>query len=438
MNHSIHIRTVLTALMLSSAAMAMPVVAQTAEPEAISSNVDSATRGPINAQDRIAGLGYKKLSSDAQLSSDDGTIVAHLSLDYAFASAPTTREVDGASTVTSSFTNVSAKLAVPLNSAEAGSKVDFRSFGNQAKLTINFNHIGATFAEPGQDYGYVYDFGATCLRKAGDDWKIRDAAILDPNEAEAQITAFINAFRANQKAPMSLGGAMDKAAALDAVGPFGAIATKACRPGPAHTIKNENQLGDRFALATLGQDEYRAWFNRNRGNERVFYFGGEASLGYNRFSVVNSSTYRADKFDRIGFDGSLRIGLIFPSLDTQVSIGAGYTRRFVPGDEVEICSPPNGIGATTCAKGLPSIPTPSETAYAELRVRKVLLRRDDDTPLLAIAPSIAYVEKDKNFELRVPLYFQRNEKGGLDAGVQAVWNNASSRFAIGAFVGVPF
>ena len=409
----------------------------TEQPLNVSPRIDSATRGPIEGVDRISGLGYDKLNTDAQLSSDDGTIVAHLSLDYSFSGKPVVTSTHEGNFVGSSFTNVSAKLAVPLNPSDKGSNLDFKTFGNQAKLTLNFNHFNATFAEPGTDYPLIYDFAATCVNEAGKTW-LDDAITVAPDARLLQMSIFLREFRVAQYENLPVGAALDRAAKKVGAESFGAAALTACRPGKGLKIKNENVLGDLFAQQTLSVADYKTWRARNRGHDSIFYYGADVSVGYNRFTIANSITFIEDRVNKVGFDASFHAGLILPNWDTQVSIGGGYTRRFKSGAEVQLCSPPNLSGVTKCAKGLGSVPVASETGYVETTARKILLRRKDGTPLLAMAPSVSYIFEEKDFQAKLPVYFQRNEKGGLDAGVQAVWNNSTQNFAIGAFIGVPF
>ena len=41
-------------------------------------------------------------------------------------------------------------------------------------------------------------------------------------------------------------------------------------------------------------------------------------------------------------------------------------------------------------------------------------------------------------QFELPVYLQRSDSGGLDAGIKATYNTGKSKFAVGAFVGLPF
>lgn len=62
------------------------------------------------------------------------------------------------------------------------------------------------------------------------------------------------------------------------------------------------------------------------------------------------------------------------------------------------------------------MPAAERRGYASVNLRKVLLRNW--------------------FEL--PVYLQRSDDGGLDAGVRAIFNTGSDKFGLGAFIGEPF
>ena len=56
---------------------------------------------------------------------------------------------------------------------------------------------------------------------------------------------------------------------------------------------------------------------------------------------------------------------------------------------------------------------------------------------MAIAPQVTYDTEDDEFLVEVPLYLQRNENSGLDAGIEFNYSSERDDFAVGFFVGVP-
>lgn len=425
-----------------AAATPKPVNAQSAYgPEQVPPGVETASKGPIGDSNRIAGLGFSELTPDAQLSTADGAVSADLSLDYSFAASPVSKDTPLGSVITGSFSNVSIKASIPLNPDKTGSSIDFKNFGNKGKFTLNFNHFAPRFASPAGQGKYFFRFGEACLNEAGAAWiaspQIDNGRVLETAERQAQVKTMLAGYRGEMAGTLLWDEAIEKSSALPKSGAFGKSAAQQCVAGAGHPLQSDTDLARRYAEAALDAQEYKVWRRSIVSVGRTVFYGGDASFGYNRFEIANRQTLLVDRIERVGFDINFHGGIIFAGSSTLVSIGVGYTRAYEPKKVIDQCLP-NLSGGCTNLKGQDGLPDRKDTAYAEIGLRKVLLRDRHGDPLVGIAPKITYIREDDAFQVSIPLYFQRSKKGGLDAGVQAIWNSDKKRVAIGAFIGVPF
>ncbi len=410
---------------------------------AVTPGIETAQRGPIADDLRVAGLGYEELKADAQLSTSDGMVSADFSLNYNFAGAPKTVTAGDRRVVFGSFTNVSVKASVPLNSAEQGSSVDFKNFGNNGRLTINFNHFSPSFADPVGLVPFNYRFAETCLTEQAKAWtehpQVESGRVLTLEQRQAQTAAVLGKYRALNGDPTLWDEKVSEATHVDGAGGFGAVALQQCTAGNGHPMLSDTDLVLKYAALTLtGPGEYQEFRNRYISPSRTFFWGGSVSLGYNRFSVVNRPAFAIDRTGRVGFDANMRIGQIWSQSGTMIALGGGYTRTYQAKADVEICGAPNSSGVSTCITGQDGVPARTDTGYAELSLRQVVLRDKHGRPLIGIAPRAAYILEDKAFQVTFPVFFQHSKEGGLDAGIQAIWNSDKKRVAVGAFIGVPF
>ena len=405
--------------------------------------IEPARKGPIADDLRVAGLGYEELNADAQLSTSDGMVSADFSLDYNFAGAPRTIKTAKGNVVFGSYTNVSVKASVPLNPVKQGSSVDFKNFGNNGHLTVNFNHFAPSFADPVELVPFKARFAETCLVEQAKEWtehtQVEGGKVLTPEQRLSQTTVVLGAFRGSDNADELWDERVSAAAGADGAGGFGAVALQQCTAGNGHPMLSDTDLVLKYASLTLTRPgEYQAFSNRFIKPSTTGFWGGSLSLGFNRFSIVNRPAFVIDRTQRVGFDLNMRAGKIWSQSGLMVAIGGGYTRTYKAKDEVEICGAPNISGVSTCIKGLDGAPERTDTAYAEVSLRYVLLRDKHGTPLIGMAPRAAYIREDNAFQVTFPVFFQHSKEGGLDAGIQAIWNSDKKRVAVGAFIGVPF
>lgn len=389
--------------------------------------------GSSQAEDHIQSSGYEVFVPSAQISSNGDQVSLDFSLDYKVAGSrpPSGGQVRG------NFLMVSLKGSVPVNSAKANSLVDFKTFGNNGKLTLGFNYFRPSVTSVASEFPVVRASAAYCVNTAIFDW------INDNHDSSAGYKDALAARERLNKAlePSSNFGAfeiVDEAAGTDkSTGTVGSAIHAACSQANKK-LSNENSFATVFARKALSPAAYNDWRKTNQRGNMTMFLGAEVSLGYNKFSIVDRPSVSQGQVDRIGFDAKGHVGVVLAGTSTLATVNFGFVRSYTAQAVVDVCGPPNLAGTTICVNGQDGPPTRKETGYVGVSVRQVLLRNKYGEPVLGIRPSATYVLKDKDWQFELPFYLQRNESGGLDAGVRVVYNTGMDKVGIGAFVGVPF
>lgn len=418
---------------LGCAALLLGTAIAPAQAEGNHTYLQTTGGGSIAAPDRVASDDIKDVVTSAQIENENEVLTANFSLDLTVVGrAKAAGKSDDDRYVTSRLTNLSVKVSVPMNKAEEGSLVDFKTFGNDGKLTVGFNSYRSSYDLPTTNLPVYGEMAGACLREAGETWREEKRIA---NEPGVEIMVGYLVGEVNQGG--SIDGAMERASKLDGVGDFGPYALAICKVNGTAKIRDDKDYVQ-FGEQALGKEGFAKWKRSQSSPRPSFFFGAEASIGYNRFSVVNRTTVSVDVKDRVGFDANARAGWVFGSQGMVLLASGGYTRSYKPKDVAEVCGPPDLNGNTTCVSGQDGMPGREETAYASVSLRKVLLRNKQGQPILGVRPSVTYVFEDKAWQFELPVYLQRSDSGGLDAGVRAIFNTGSDKFGLGAFVGVPF
>ena len=386
------------------------------------------TGGETSAPEHGASNDLHTSVAKAQISSEDEIVSVNFSLDLTVqhSAAPSTG-------INSSISTVSLKASLPLNSTKDKTPVDFKTFGNDGKVTFGFNHYASKFARPApiQDYD---KFGRVCVDEAGKKW----LAGMGPRATQAERDALSNYLAAYDK---NAADGVPFFAILDLQkggGEFAALAESTCKLGGLAGIGNENQLAEKYGRTALGDAGFSNWRKRFFDPQHTIFFGTEGSVGFNRFSVADRTSLSVIRVDRIGFDLNAHVGLVLGNAHWVFLLTGGYARNYKAQPLVDVCGPPDSSGKSLCINGQDGLPKRTDTGYATGTVRKVLLRNKNGEPLLGIRPSITYILQDKDWQFELPIYIQRNSSGGLDAGIKIIYNTGQSKAGIGAFVGVPF
>lgn len=416
-------------LLLATAAFAEPVAAeQVPAPD----YAGLTSGGSLTAPDTIPSSGFEDTDAKAQLSNEGDQLNADFSFTLNRASAPKGNQ----ETVSGTFFSLSVKASLPLNGTKAGSIVDFKTFGNNGKVSLGFNFFRPTFVTSVQDYPVIVPSERRCIVLASNAWsKDGHNSAADQKKASLLLAAFDKASTSSELGVFEM---LDEATGVSpADGTLAAFVRQRCGINPAYGIRNDSDIALLYASDTLDPAAYAAWRRKHRA-EGTVYFGGEVSLGYNRFEVVDRPTTSIIRPERVGFDANGHVGYILPGASTMLLVEGGFTRAYTAQDAVDVCGPPDPQGRATCVNGQDGLPTRKDTAYIGGSWRQILLRNKYGQPILGMKPSVTYVREDKAWQFALPVYFQRSDTGGLDGGIKATYNTDKDKFSIGAFVGVPF
>ncbi|MDL2352578.1 MAG: hypothetical protein QFC78_07005 [Pseudomonadota bacterium] len=424
----------LSPILVAAALFSAPVSAQQAAPAAF---VGITSGGQISAEDRIASSDSRQHVTSAQISNENDVLTANFAFDLTIAGDISETRRNGAVFYTSSLSNFSVKASVPLNPSKKGSVVDFKTFGNDGKLTLGFNfYRSKLLATSSGESSYVI-FARTCIVEAGAQWR-KDVQVSSRTDIDAQISSVLGRFDSETQANQPLSASLFRAAKQTPDDGFGPFALSTCQAQGTGGIGSYTDYATKYGEKTLGKEGYAAWRQRYFDPQASLFIGAEASLGYNRFSVVDRPSLTIGVKDRVGFDLNGHVGGIFGNSGLLVLASAGYTRTYKAKDTVDVCGPPDATGKSVCINGQDGLPARNDTGYAAVSVRKVLFTNKDGEPIIGVRPSVTFVLEDHAFQFELPVYMQRSSTGGLDAGVRALYNTGSRKFGLGAFVGVPF
>lgn len=390
--------------------------------------------GSVSAPDRVATDDLRDTSTTAQLDSDGTMVVAKFSFDMQIPASVTFVEEGNKYPYYRVRTgSLSIKASVPLNSKGADSQIDFKRFGNNGSVTINFNSYTASFDNPFDNVGEAPFYARVCIVEEGKEWAKKHPDF-DPY-SNPMLSAFdTNDFSSTEAKLLK---AKETAAGVPDDG-FGATAYNACHANGTRGITDDVGYKERFVL--LADPSARAsqtWHQLPERRLTSFFWGGEVSFGYNRFSVVDRTNIRTNGETRIGFDANGRIGVLFDA-GAVLTFSGGYARTFTAKPSIDLCGPPDLSGNSTCVSGEDGMPDRKDTGYFSVSGRLVIARDKQNTPTIGIRPSVTYVMEDKDFQFELPVFFQSNGKGGLDAGIRFIYNSGSKDAGVGAFVGTIF
>lgn len=429
---------------LAALTVAQTAIAQSAETktdEEIASQTAVLSGGEVSASDWSVTNGYNALVATTQVSSEDEQVQANFALSYALGPAPRNKTKDGVKYVSSDIWNFALKAQVPINSPESDSLIDFKSFGVDGSASIALSYLSVSYADPISEDPFLQNLALECVRLRAVEWIDED----DSGSSDAKRTSsktFIDEFSRRLKADATPNGLKAWPEVLDDANealkdnPFASVAMGECQTN--NLPKDNARAIITYFMSNHPRNPVYQSFQRGLPSDQVFFAGLEGSAGLNRFNVVDQTAFALSDTDRVGFDVNGHIGLLINRGNTAIRLGGGYTRAFKAQEVTTICRDQPGSTDQQCLEGQAGVPQRMNTAYADIGLRHVLNRRANGAPQLAIAPSITYIEEENDFQFRLPLYLQSSKEGGLDAGVQAIYNAATDDFGVGAFVGIPF
>ncbi len=441
-------KNVLFAAAMVATTICVPAFAEQG-PDSVVSTLNG---GPISAPDRIAKRGDSTFEPSAEIATEDDQVIANFALDFALAGDPKRTERNGVGYLEGTFWNGSVKASIPIGSGKQPN-IGFKNVGVDGALTFSINHYAPKFPSSESTNSYKNKMAANCAIYAGGEW-IKDQAFrVDDNALSSQLRSFAKHYD-KQMATNPLVPWEDYLVSWEGlkqgIQPIGEFQPTAefqqvyeailaeCKPG-----SEGSPIGDNGGIVFYFQDNFPndpvfMEYRKAVAPQSASFFGIEGTVGLSRFDVLDRSNFRTSDNDKVGFDINAHYGWIFNNADTSFRIGAGAARSFEPQENIQFCRTVVTTNSQECIEGQDGQPVRENTSYVEAGLRHVLSRKKDGSPSLAIAPVVSFDVKETDFQFEVPLYLQRSDKGGLDAGVRAIYSTRKDEFAFGVFVGIPF
>ena len=370
-----------------------------------------------------------------QISSVDNNVVGEFALTWSGGNVEAIKVDSQVIEIGFSRTDVSLKASVPFNATEGDNPfINFSNVGNDAQVSFEFLRRSGTDRTSPQRYDYLAILVGRCLTDVSEEW-LAERSLVQTSDREA-VDSVIAAYRIARASGKQLGSnvstQIDKEIGK-AENAFWQAKSNACRITGSGPIRNQEDLIARYdpsgSLVPDGADI---------GDDGVIFLRGfSASAGYQKFEVLNRSAFRLDTSDRVGFELEAFAGFISGNGSISGRLTGAYVRSFQAQDEVEFC---RDVSTQTqeCLTGSNLLPTRTDSIVLKAEGRVVLNRDDLGRPNLAMAPEVSYNVDDNEWLFDLPIYLQRNEENGLDAGIRLAYGTKDSDFSAGLFVGVPF
>jgi hypothetical protein len=125
------------------------------------------------------------------------------------------------------------------------------------------------------------------------------------------------------------------------------------------------------------------------------------------------------------------LGVLTPG-DTLFALNYANSRGWKAQPKRNVCQPLTNTNATTCAERIIGAPKPDNRQQTELEIKRKL------TTSFAAG---FYLTRDHELEawgVEVPIYFLKNETGGLSGGIVAGYRSDEKRYDLSVFIGQAF
>lgn len=314
--------------------------------------------------------------------------------------------------------NFTAKLTVPFNDTDDNPFVRFKNIGNDVQFEFDFS-------------AYVVG-GRTDTNSSRLDVAMTERCLVGFDKEQPRADA-LKGFKSAQATALTKVRNSDPAKygnftatqipvgliwdAVDEKSPGMAQAITACRVGENNSFKNFERLTDEYSGS-------------------VTYYGLSGRAGLEQYELLNQTAFALENENRLGFELESYAGKITANGNAAVRLSASFARGFDADEPMEVCQD-DMSGMQNCLSGLLQPPQSEDKFFAGIEGRLILSRNEEGEPTMAIAPQFTYDTEDDEFLVEVPLYLQRNEDSGLDAGIEFNYSSERDDFAVGFFVGVP-
>lgn len=334
-----------------------------------------------------------------------------------------------------SRTRLDLKLSIPFEEIEGRDGFfDFKGIGGGEAITLGINFL-QTKANADVDLivrQQVDKARNICIFKTAESWS--QASWPDANSV-VEATQLADAYTREYSSFYPKFGT----AILDRQMAAWAEARGKVADGLHRAINQTCRGSDTKLIATyLNEDLSQAYKEAFFGSERrlIWSLGAETTATFSDADFLDRAAFAIVEDNRTEWQVSGYFGATSVDGNTSFKIVGSYASTLDFPDDTEIIRP-NMDGTQDRLSGPDGPPVLEEDAFVSATVRH-RFSKDGAAKNLAIAPIATYNVDENDWFFELPIYFQTNEEGALDAGIRLGYNTRQDDFGAGVFVGVPF
>ena len=202
-------------------------------------------------------------------------------------------------------------------------------------------------------------------------------------------------------------------------------------PDPLPRVKDCNDFGG-DDLDGSPRTLYREFLD-SAGWTEPWTFEITANAARSNRKFLNATTFSPDSQDRVAYAVGANVGYTFSErlgLRTGlVSLGYAYAVKYRGRDTAQVCLPAGPTGGLRCRTGPLGEPLERLTNVVAAELRGFVSSR------WGIAPKVAYLARDRDWQITTPLYFAPSKNGVLIGGLAPSYTTNGSRWDLRLFVG---
>jgi hypothetical protein len=365
-----------------------------------------------------------------QIQADDGTATGVVATGFDLVGSRRSGEYSIVSR-----TRLDLKLSIPFEKDEGRDGFfDFKGIGGGESITLGINFLQTKAnADVGKIVRQQVDKARNvCIFRTAESWSQTSW----PNaNSVVEATQLVDAYtREYRNYPPGLGTViLDKqmVAWAEARGKVAEDLHKA--------INQACRSSDTKLIATyLNEDLAQAYKEAFFGVEKrlIWSLGAETTATFSDANFLDRAAFAIVEENKTEWQVSAYFGATSVDGNTSFKIVGSYASTLDFPDDTEVTRP-NTDGTQDRLTGPDGPPVLEEDAFVSATVRH-RFSKDGAVKNFAIAPIATYNIDENDWFFELPIYFQTNETGALDAGVRLGFDTGDDDFGAGVFVGVPF
>ncbi len=365
------------------------------------------------------------------ISTDDSGSSGTLS--FAFGKSTSDAILDKPGIYHASTDRFSFSLSMPISKSKELSVFDFGGLKNVKKMIFGYSHYSTDVKDGrGSDpkdsrvaWLIVSSAYMSCVRVESQNWLKSNNADADAATASEFTRLYDEKMRETNMDGIL---AIQQIELNDKFKAIGAVLKKEC------DLPNDELLIAKYQ-SWEKVDQYDALFFTRKP---IFFYGADGTVGQGNHEYLDQAAFSLKSTDKTSIAMSAYVGWIDDKSDWALRGKISYTRDYEDGTSLQICRPITGSINTECITGASGLPTRTSKIFGSIEAHRVLLRDDNGSPLIAVAPLITYDTKDKEFAAQLPIFLTGGNDGKLSGGVRVGYSSKSDDFGAGLFVGIPF